>query len=152
MRVAGSFRPLLLSLVVMSTIGLIYMVDMIVSTAPTANNVVVMAELVGENKQGNAMCIFLQYIVSTQFLDMPISVATSSTWFPSSLRLLEIYGYSFVLFPAPRRWQFKSGFRKGQAANQFVLADESLTRYGSGPRVARQCFFNSTDDNSVEAA
>ena len=50
------------------------MVDMMVTTAPTANNVMVMAELVGENKQGIAMCFFLQYTVSPLCLAMSLPV------------------------------------------------------------------------------
>ena len=93
------------------------MVDMIVTTAPTANSVMVMAELVGENKQGIAMCFFLQYVVSPLFLAMSLSVyvvVATSSWLCdfsyvvlSSVRLLESYWYSFVFLPALRRWQLK---------------------------------------------
>jgi len=59
-----------------------YLVAMIVTATPTANNVMVMAELAGENKQGLAMCIFLQYFVSplflTTWLSVYVIVATSS--------------------------------------------------------------------------
>jgi len=59
-----------------------YLVAMIVTATPTANNIMVMAELAGENKQGLATCIFLQYIVSpfllTAWLSIYVVVATSS--------------------------------------------------------------------------
>jgi len=59
-----------------------YLVAMIVTATPTANNVMVMAELAGEHKQGLAVCIFLQYIVSplllTAWLSVYVVVATSS--------------------------------------------------------------------------
>lgn len=59
-----------------------YLVAMIVTATPTANNVMVMAELAGENKQGLAVCIFLQYLVSplflTTWLSVYVIVATSS--------------------------------------------------------------------------
>ena len=58
------------------------MVDIIVTTAPTAN-VMVIAELVGGNKQGIAMCFFLQFIVSPLFLAMSLSVCVvvaTSSW------------------------------------------------------------------------
>ena len=129
--------------------SLVHKVDMMVTAAPTANNVMVRAELVVENKQGIAMCIFLQYIVSPLFLAMPLSfhVVVTSSWLCdfshlvlSSVRFLESFWYSFVLFPAPRRWQLKkSGFRFRRSSEPFGLAVEGATRYGSGPHVARIC-------------
>ena len=40
---------------------LVHVADMMVTTAPTANNVMVMAELVGETKQGLAMFFFREF-------------------------------------------------------------------------------------------
>ena len=44
------------------------LVAMIVTATPTANNIMVMAELASENKEGLAACIFLQYALAPVFL------------------------------------------------------------------------------------
>eukprot|EP00929_Paragymnodinium_shiwhaense_P000541 TRINITY_DN100787_c0_g1_i1.p1 TRINITY_DN100787_c0_g1~~TRINITY_DN100787_c0_g1_i1.p1 ORF type:complete len:489 (-),score=85.14 TRINITY_DN100787_c0_g1_i1:55-1521(-) len=59
-----------------------YLVAMIVSATPTANNIMVMAELAGESKEGLAACIFLQYLLApvllTGWLAVFVAVATRS--------------------------------------------------------------------------
>jgi len=58
-----------------------YLVTMLVSATPTANNVMVMAELAGENKEGLGTCIFVQYVLCpfllTFWLTVFVGVATS---------------------------------------------------------------------------
>merc|ERR1712183_1067783 len=41
---------------------------MIVTATPTANNLMIMAELAGENKEGLASCIFFQYMFAPVLL------------------------------------------------------------------------------------
>eukprot|EP00421_Protoceratium_reticulatum_P066039 CAMPEP_0168420112 /NCGR_PEP_ID=MMETSP0228-20121227/32608_1 /TAXON_ID=133427 /ORGANISM="Protoceratium reticulatum, Strain CCCM 535 (=CCMP 1889)" /LENGTH=482 /DNA_ID=CAMNT_0008433999 /DNA_START=14 /DNA_END=1462 /DNA_ORIENTATION=+ len=56
-----------------------YLVIMLVAATPTANNLIVMAELAGENKEGLATCIFYQYmacpVLLTFWLAIYVSVA-----------------------------------------------------------------------------
>lgn len=58
-----------------------YLVALLVSATPTANNIMVMAELAGENKEGLGACIFVQYLLCpfllTFWLAVFVSVATS---------------------------------------------------------------------------
>jgi len=58
-----------------------YLVAMTLSATPTANNIMVMAELAGENKESLAFCILVQYIfapiVLTCWLFVFVSVATA---------------------------------------------------------------------------
>jgi predicted permease len=58
-----------------------FLVVAVLSATPTANNIMVMAELAGENKEGMAACIFAQYmftpVVLTIWLTVFVSVSTS---------------------------------------------------------------------------
>jgi len=57
-----------------------YLVSMLVSSTPTANNIMVMAELGGANKEDLGFCILVQYMISplvlTFWLFLFVSVAT----------------------------------------------------------------------------
>mmetsp|Transcript_24469 Transcript_24469/g.39172 ORF Transcript_24469/g.39172 Transcript_24469/m.39172 type:complete len:479 (-) Transcript_24469:477-1913(-) len=59
-----------------------FLVVAVLSATPTANNIMVMAELAGENKEGMAACIFVQYIftpvVLTLWLTVFVSVSTAT--------------------------------------------------------------------------
>ena len=46
----------------------VLLVAMVVTCTPTANNIVIMAELAGENKDGLAACIFVQYALAPVLL------------------------------------------------------------------------------------
>lgn len=51
-----------------------YLVAMVVTATPTANNMMVMAELAGENKEGLATCIFIQYLACPVLLTMWLAI------------------------------------------------------------------------------
>ena len=73
--------PLCMSLIVYGLIRIgpkdpsLWLVALIVSCTPTANNVAVMAESGGQNKDAMSTAIFLQYLVA------PLGVATSIAYF-----------------------------------------------------------------------
>lgn len=53
-----------------------YLVTTIVTATPTANNLMVMAELAGENKEGLATCIFVMYVSSPLLLTFWLAIFT----------------------------------------------------------------------------
>lgn len=59
-----------------------FLVVSVLSATPTANNIMVMAELAGENKEGMAACIFVQYmfapVLLTLWLTVFVTVSTSN--------------------------------------------------------------------------
>eukprot|EP00929_Paragymnodinium_shiwhaense_P028818 TRINITY_DN16631_c0_g1_i1.p1 TRINITY_DN16631_c0_g1~~TRINITY_DN16631_c0_g1_i1.p1 ORF type:complete len:472 (-),score=71.89 TRINITY_DN16631_c0_g1_i1:224-1639(-) len=63
-----------------------YLVAMIVTATPTANNIMVMAELAGESKEGLAACIFLQYLLAPVFLTAWLAVFVTVATTPHSPR------------------------------------------------------------------
>jgi predicted permease len=54
-----------------------YFAAMTVSATPTANNIMVMAELASDNKQGLAACIFLQYLMAPVLLTFWLAAFTA---------------------------------------------------------------------------
>jgi predicted permease len=54
-----------------------YFAAMTVSATPTANNIMVMAELASDNKQGLAACIFLQYLLAPVLLTFWLAAFTA---------------------------------------------------------------------------
>jgi predicted permease len=54
-----------------------YLVVMIVSATPTANNIMIMVERSGENKEAMATCIFMQYMLAPLFLCASITAFVS---------------------------------------------------------------------------
>eukprot|EP00972_Heterocapsa_arctica_P074240 10958168-Heterocapsa_arctica.AAC.2 len=51
----------------------LWLVAMILSCTPTANNIMVMVELSGQNKAGVTTCIFTQYMAAPFVLTLVIS-------------------------------------------------------------------------------
>jgi len=51
-----------------------YLVAMVITATPTANNIVVMAELAGESKDALAKCILVQYLLSPFLLTFWLSI------------------------------------------------------------------------------
>jgi len=64
----------LLSRVFTGTAVSVWLVAMIVSCTPTANNIMVMVELSGQNKAGVTTCIFTQYIAAPFVLTFVVTV------------------------------------------------------------------------------
>jgi len=64
----------LLSRVFTSTTLSVWLVAMIVSCTPTANNIMVMVELSGQNKAGVTTCIFTHYIAAPLVLTLVVTV------------------------------------------------------------------------------
>lgn len=71
-----------------------YLVAMIVTATPTANSMIVMAELSGENKEALVSCVFVMYLFAPMFLtvwisffvarvsELPATTVTNATFSP----------------------------------------------------------------------